>query len=577
MLQYPTNFYPENLAFDKTQVDNRLSFIFNGDILSTVTFRIYNYNTGEMVGSARSNPATRSPLKYNGETFSYNWIPYLTNGNDYTIQLMLTQCDSTGANNIYDMPLLRGRVQEYVSSTTIKIENGINNIYEWGYDSNTQLYKPTIYDDYVAAGLIIRIGSEEKLIESYDKATGTIVVDSAFSDTIATDTRYQIYSNYIITPQYFFMCRTVPTITPSISWLARGAKCSATYSQSEGSLIKYAEFFLYRGGETEQDVYTLVDQSEKIFSQNLEWETGEDFTKKAYNERAWYKLRARVVTQDNMVAVAEVNSRTPAEATPNVPLSAQAVTSGFSHSTLISFSTNIYFQRVYRQDLITGESEFIGILLMPQTRIFDYTVSTRGKYKYRLVPFTWNNTTGVGDIYTSYESNSIETDWIGYSITAIYDSGRDLYNKPYYTAGDTWLFVADIEDTTVTQNGDRVLDVGYGRYSSVSSSDVDYLSGTLSGAIGSISCPDNTYTDDIQLVNAWRKFITQHCSFILRSQKGDVWVVNIVDNPTTEYQEDVYSIPTRFSFSWAQCCDWSDIVVSEWSAERVSDFLIDRR
>lgn len=50
MLQYPTNFYPENVAID-TDAENNIEFTFNGDFLTAVTFRTINYMTGEAVDS----------------------------------------------------------------------------------------------------------------------------------------------------------------------------------------------------------------------------------------------------------------------------------------------------------------------------------------------------------------------------------------------------------------------------------------------------------------------------------------------------------------------------------------------
>jgi hypothetical protein len=48
---------------------------------------------------------------------------------------------------------------------------------------------------------------------------------------------------------------------------------------------------------------------------------------------------------------------------------------------------------------------------------------------------------------------------------------------------------------------------------------------------------------------------------MLKTQKGDVLVVGVVDNPTTTYSESIKEIPTTFSFSWVELCDISDIKV----------------
>jgi hypothetical protein len=77
--------------------------------------------------------------------------------------------------------------------------------------------------------------------------------------------------------------------------------------------------------------------------------------------------------------------------------------------------------------------------------------------------------------------------------------------------------------------------------------------------IGYVNCAERKYIDDIALVQAWRKFITSKNPFLLKSQKGDVWVVEITENPSTTYDESHSSIPTTFSFSWAEICNVNDI------------------
>ena len=38
-------------------------------------------------------------------------------------------------------------------------------------------------------------------------------------------------------------------------------------------------------------------------------------------------------------------------------------------------------------------------------------------------------------------------------------------------------------------------------------------------------------------------------------------MVNIIESPKVEYQEDYYKIPTRFTFSWAECGDVNDYII----------------
>ena len=88
------------------------------------------------------------------------------------------------------------------------------------------------------------------------------------------------------------------------------------------------------------------------------------------------------------------------------------------------------------------------------------------------------------------------------------------------------------------------------------------MSGTFNGAIVQANCDGEVkWKDDINLVKAWRDFITRDCIYLLRSQKGDVWVVNVIDNPTTTYDEKYKPITTSVSFNWAECASIDDIMV----------------
>lgn len=84
MLQYPTNFYPENVAID-TDAENTIEFTFNGDFLTAVTFRTINYITGESVDSYLI-AANQVPGWYNGDRIMVRGLSNLTNGDDYTIR-----------------------------------------------------------------------------------------------------------------------------------------------------------------------------------------------------------------------------------------------------------------------------------------------------------------------------------------------------------------------------------------------------------------------------------------------------------------------------------------------------------
>lgn len=165
MLQYPTNFYPENIAID-TNSENHIEFTFNGDFLTAVTFRVINYRNGES-GDSYLISANHIPGWYNGDNVMIKGLSGLTNGDDYTIEMLLTQTDNSGIP-LYDMTVLSGAIYSVQSdkATSIYIADNINNIYEW--DKAKDIKGPTKYGDFVAAGMVIIIGNESRFIESYN-------------------------------------------------------------------------------------------------------------------------------------------------------------------------------------------------------------------------------------------------------------------------------------------------------------------------------------------------------------------------------------------------------------------------
>ena len=55
------------------------------------------------------------------------------------------------------------------------------------------------------------------------------------------------------------------------------------------------------------------------------------------------------------------------------------------------------------------------------------------------------------------------------------------------------------------------------------------------------------------------RFITQPKPFLLKTQKGDTLIVNVIESPTVAYQENTKQIPSTISFTWAECDDIANV------------------
>lgn len=579
MLQYPTNVSPENTA--KPADTTRMSFTFNGDRLSYYNIRATKLSTGYRYNIwAKCEDDTGSGLPaYNGKKVEMsNNAQYLENGADYVWQVLLAQRDLSGEQPLYDIPVCRGKVLgvDPNDNTTIYIDKNLP-LYEWGYDSGE--YKPTLDDnDNVLVGMVLTIKGESRLITSYvanayvdGRYVGIAKIESGFSSVPSADARYQIYSNYLISPQYYFMCRSTPSLSLTLDWSREQSqnissklsfRITGIYSQAQSSPIKYymATLYAFSGtnpDDTSANLYKLKE-SGKIFSQHIDytfencvvgiapWDGEIDAT------NVCYRCVVELVTQDNVtyaayasMAVEGINEYSPEE----IEYTWIGINGYGCNYCRDSLSTQNVYVRWFRTNLDTGET----IQLYEAEHRYDFKVSTKGNYRYTSI--FYKKSTGQPYLLSTKHFD-VRDNFDGYFITDLIPMGDNQYET-----GDTWKFICDIENTTVLQNLDIVSQVGYSRFPSVSSTEQNYLSGTLSGMIGYFSCCQHEYIDDIALVEAWRKFIAQPHPFLLKSQKGDVWVVNIVESPKVEYQEDYYKIPTRFTISWAECADVDEVII----------------
>lgn len=572
MLQYPTNVSPENTA--KPADATQMSFTFNGDRLSYINVKATDMATGERISIGYYSEDMGNVLPvYNGDKVTFppsSQAQGLTDGHNYVWQVMMSQRDLAGENNLYDIPVCRGSIEEQGtgSSTTFLISPNLP-IYEWGYNGNDGYYYPTEVDGVIMAGMMMEFNGEYRLITRYktvqsgETYRGLIEVEEAFTTTPTIGDRYQIYSNYLISPQYYFMCRGVPSLSLTLDYERDGGETvnnalnlcvSGTYSHPNNTPIKYYKLTLYGYADTFQKSCKLKE-TDRIFSQQIDYNfgscllgvdpiTGEDITD------VTYRVVCDIVTQDNnsYAGYTEMTVEGIRDYAPSIVGLSWNPIGGYACNYNPN-TTTLARERCYRTDLDTNEV----VRLDGVERSFDFKVSTKGKYKYTTVFYSPD-----GRPYTlSTHHFYVNTNFTGYYIYALIPNGQGSY-----TLTDTWRFVCDIDNTTVSQNFDRVQHIGVGRYPSVSSTDLNYMSGTLSGNIGHLNCCDHTFHDDIALVKAWREFISQPHPFLLKSQKGDVWIVNIVDSPQVEYQEDYHRIPTRFTISWAECENVNDVTIN---------------
>lgn len=644
MVQLPINVYPDNnITLDRNSEENetRVSFTFKGDNLKAYAVRFFDYETGQLakadsvIYSYDTELMQYNPLAYNNDTvYGVGLLSNLNPVGSYIMQFMIIGGLTNSGGVATDRFVLRGEVQEaYTSgSTSFIVENQINSIYEWDF---AEIKKPiTVVNSgitYYLNIMSLKIGGESQKIISYNYTTGEITLESGLTNDYPIGTPYQIYCNYIITPQYYFNLATRPQIVAmNAEWNAYGVKFSAVYSQAQYHFLKYYTITMQK--KTDSGVYYDVAKTGKRYSQKIEYTFVDDYdyyvdvAKAVANDEQRFALTTDDINLGDVIRQGQQYDKYKDKYYYVSDISNLDNEKGYSkfcplfggndNTRIYRFVVNAIGQdgtdiTAYSEDFIAPEREttvkftrinppkvekwnnavridFDGNLISNGIRVYriegknisqygsfphktligdfwgsgafvDYTASTHGEYVYMFVPY-YSGTIESTEINRAVLSDKIITSEYGYTITAIHDSGKDVNGLPFFLLGDTWKFITDIDDTTVVQNTDKTLHSGFGKYSSLTSTQTDFMTGTVSAGIGSISCPDNTYNDTIEMVRAWRKFITQDCQFILRSQKGDVWVVNITENPSTIYQENVPQLFTTVEFNWAECCNINEII-----------------
>ena len=594
MIQYPINFYPDGNTFDPRDINTgKISFIFKGDKMISTHFRVYNYDTESFV----KEDYTIASVVYNGNGVSapQNFFESreafpIDKEYRYVVQCLISQGNRIG-EPIFDRFILRGEINEDyehgTNTNTIMIEDKIHLIYEWNVDENN-ICRPTYISTDLVAGIIMKIGNEQRVITSYNFNSGEVTLESAFENDYPKGTPYQLYSSYLITQQYFFKTIPEPSFTNvQANWageasIGRGVQLIADYNLNEYNPIKYYTVTMEKqnGADIEQQPrhYYKIYETEKIYSQNInvnfidDYDVDSEFLPVGNSDSRRYLFTIKAVLQNGMTIQDSLESEAPERDNETGFITDINIDIGkFDNYYNVTRITWTYHEdstkpdltlRIYRYNMdsenILRDRRLIASIIPEGEEFIDASICTHGKYRYVIVPF--RNT--IGYAYTPIVTNEVVIDEYGYTITELKNLDNLINGKASYRIGESWHLRADVEDTTITQNTDKALHVGYGKYSSVTHTTTNYMSSTFNGALVQPNCDGEIeWRDDIGLVNAWRDFITRDCIYLLRSQKGDVWVVNIVDNPTTNYVEKYKPIPTNVSFSWAECASIDDIMV----------------
>lgn len=258
-------------------------------------------------------------------------------------------------------------------------------------------------------------------------------------------------------------------------------------------------------------------------------------------------------------------------------------------STTIRYPFDGY--NIFRKDSDKHLWNYIGFMPIVEGQntihFTDYTAGNNSEYDYSFVR-------GIADVaiadydpainYKPYNIESVQTKWDGWTITALHpfkdyvknyiesdpmtlkDTNilTTVFAKTPYVVGETWHFLSAINSGDITTNLGINVHVGTSAYPTVTRTKNKYQIGSFTAHILELECPSTNIIDNIDKVKRWDKFINDDCLFILRSDKGDVWVIAISENTSRSYDESVEPILTTASYSWTEVCKAEDIQIIQF-------------
>ena len=365
--------------------------------------------------------------------------------------------------------------------------------------------------------------------------------------------------------------------------------CACKYKQNSSnqhdySPLKYYQYSLYEGINEGGTIVKgdLIAEGEEVYDDDVCY----DFYVPVMNKD--YVAIGRIVTQENAVYEDRFTGRF------NSSGSQLPIVSG-------SFSTKLSYDKshitikwkwsesvkgrvaVYRRNKL-GTDDWSQWTVIKLTDIFnksageyenidDYTIGSDLEYQYMIQYMyisddsrsTSGSTITISNsvrYYEPYITPTVKHHWAETTITSL-KAKSDVYYKKYaYTPEETWNFISQPDSNEILQNlGINVYDTTNGM-PLTTRINKEYESSSFSLDLFQLNCPDGSIRDDISLVKKWVKFINADNDFLLKTPKGDVWIVEISGSPSRNYEYGSDTILTKINYDWVQVARTEEVDIS---------------
>lgn len=246
---------------------------------------------------------------------------------------------------------------------------------------------------------------------------------------------------------------------------------------------------------------------------------------------------------------------------------------------LLSFVCKI---NLSKDQIVTGRDECDH-----RYGFIDYGVYNNEYYDYVVILKQQDLTTDshLGNMEYTYSESRCKTSFNGWILV---DIEKDDISDSYYVSDQVWNFKYNLESQDLTQNTSVSKWDTLGKYANVYVGQKNYISSGLTCLLGDVGTYytyngdkfkenfgyfeqsfesvdyDDIYniisnevlTNNIDKYLDWKTFNSNGNPKLLKDYKGNIWIVQIMENPTVKNadnsKEQIYTI----SFSWVEIMDW---------------------
>lgn len=378
-----------------------------------------------------------------------------------------------------------------------------------------------------------------------------VEVSSDFTPALSWGDYYEIYSgsSYVVN-NYIFYTKSNPKLTlnnaASIDIDKPEWTFTATYTQEQNVGIVRQKWELY----VQDDVgyYQKIEESDYLYTSKLEYHYSGLINSKNYkivltveNESKYKTTTERKFTPSYSLTTLPDIAATDNKS--NIEINLQGVSKPVGHSKTI----------VYKEVVGEFNQRHIVDLDGSSTLINDYNVSCGYEYKYHIYLIGTSTINYVQSQYITPRSKV----WF---VIGLQETTKD----GVYNVGQVWSVALDVQSGDQTANFDKTTYKNLGRFPKTSYGNSNYITGSLTFKLGSVSCDGEYQNDNPQVLRKLRDFANDGSLKLLKDSTGQIFVVDI-DSLSNKINDGYIKTVNDISLSYTEISNANNISVVKTS------------